>query len=111
MKRRTLLLALAALPFTAAGESPVVTAEGSGGRTLRPFTVADQWELQWNARGGMFQAYLFDDANGEMVGIIANQLKDGPGASYQRKGGRYYLQINALGDWTVTVVQLQKPTK
>jgi hypothetical protein len=102
---------LCVLAPTVAADTVVHTLNGSGGRTTRPFVVGDEWELQWEARGGLFQAFLYDGGNGELVGIIANQPKDGPGATYQRKGGRYYLQINALGDWNLRVVQIDKPGK
>jgi hypothetical protein len=101
-----LLSALSAL--TAANDTVVQTANGSGGRTLRPFVVRDDWELQWDARGGLFQAFLHVGTSGKVLGIIANQPKDGAGASYQRNGGRYYLEINAIGDWTVRIVQIEQ---
>lgn len=30
----------------------------------------------------------------------------GSGSSYQPRGGTYYLGVNGMGDWTVTVIQL-----
>lgn len=78
---------------------------GSGGKNTRPFTVSNGWEIQWNATGNIFQLYLYDN-EGSLKGVPANQQGQGPGSSYQAKGGEYYLQVNALGNWDVKIVQI-----
>ena len=108
MKPRPLLLLLALLGGAApawAADTVVHTLSGNGARTTRPFEVRDQWEVQWDAQGQLFQVYVLDDA-GQIVEMGANQGAPGAGASYVRQGGRYHLQINALGAWTLTVVQI-----
>ena len=82
----------------------VKTFTGSGGKNTRPFTVKDGWEIQWDAKGDIFQLYLYK-ATGDMIGVPANQQRSGKGSSYQAKGGQYYLQVNAIGNWAITVVQ------
>jgi hypothetical protein len=77
---------------------------GSGGKNTRPFTVKDGWEIQWDAKGDIFQLFLYT-ANGDMEGVPANQQGSGKGSSYQAKGGSYYLQVNAIGNWAIKVVQ------
>lgn len=79
--------------------------EGDGTQTSRPFSVSGSWELQWSGTGDLFQAYLYS-ANGDLVNIAANQLGSGAGSSFQPLGGTYYLQVNAVGPWTLQVVPL-----
>jgi len=89
----------------------VQTFTGSGGQTTRPFTVSDRWEIEWDARGDIFQLYLYD-ADGGMEtpmgevprGVPANQMGPGTGSSYQSRGGSYYLQVNAMGDWKIDIL-------
>ena len=83
----------------------VVSFSGSGGKNTRPFNVSDEWEIQWDATGDIFQIFLYS-SDGELVGVAANQSSSGKGSSYQPKAGRYYLQVNALGGWTVDIVSL-----
>lgn len=92
-----------------AQDSVVQTFSGSGGRNTRPFEVKDGWEIQWDAKGGLFQLFLYT-ASGDVEGVPANQQGPGVGASYQAKGGQYYLQVNAIGSWTTKIVQTAKPT-
>ncbi|MCF8307415.1 MAG: hypothetical protein K9I68_00245 [Bacteroidales bacterium] len=88
-----------------AQEKIIKNFSGSGGKNTRPFEVDDGWELQWNAEGDFFQIYLYN-ADGSLKGVPANQQGDGEGNSYQANGGKYYLQINAIGEWDVNIVQL-----
>jgi hypothetical protein len=78
--------------------------EGSGQSTTRPFTVPDGWEIQWDA-GDFIQIYVYE-AGGELNGIAANQQGSGSGSAFQASGGSYYLQMNAMGSWTVRVVDV-----
>jgi len=84
----------------------VKTFSGSGGKNTRPFTVQSGWEIQWDAKGDLFQIYLHT-SNGDMVGVPANQQGAGAGSSYQPEGGQYYLQVNAIGDWSIKIVNLE----
>ena len=43
---------------------------------------------------------------GNLPNVGASQTGPGTGSSYQPKGGSFYLNVAATGDWTVTVVQL-----
>ncbi len=109
MKFKTLIFMLGILVFvtgSAFSQDTVLKAfSGSGGKNTRPFTVKDGWEIQWDANGDIFQLFLYT-ANGDMAGVPANQQGAGEGASYQAKGGQYYLQVNAIGNWTIKIVQL-----
>jgi len=83
----------------------VKSISGSGGKNTRPFTVPSGWEIQWDAKGEIFQLYLYS-ADGTMIGVPANQQGSGKGNSYQAKGGKYYLKVNAMGNWTIKIVQM-----
>lgn len=76
---------------------------GNGAMNTRPFTAPGPWEIQWTARGDIFQIFVYD-GSGDLIGVAANQAGPGSGQSYQPKRGTYYLQVNALGTWTVRVV-------
>lgn len=78
---------------------------GSGMHTTRPFEVTDGWEIQWEFSGDLLQIYLYDET-GDPAGIAANQQADSSGSAYQARGGTYHLDINAIGEWTVRVVEL-----
>ena len=81
----------------------VATFTGNGAKNTRPFQVSSGWDIRWNAQGDIFQLYLYS-ASGNLIGVSANQSGPGTGSSYQAKGGKYYLQVNALGDWTIEIV-------
>ena len=84
----------------------IASFDGSGGKNTRPFTVPSGWEIQWDANGDLFQLFLYN-TEGEIVGVPANQKGAGTGNSYQAKGGEYYLQVNALGDWTINIADVR----
>jgi len=79
---------------------------GSGMKTTRPFTVDSSWEIQWKVSGMIFQVYLQSE-DGQMVDILANQQGEGEGSSYSPKSGTYYLEINAVGDWEIKIVEVE----
>ena len=101
----TLLLALFALPAFASDEQIVQEISASGVRNLRPFTVKDQWEIRWDNKGSMITIAV-RHPDGKLAADGGTQAKPGKGASYQPKGGTYFLEVSGSGDWTVTVVQL-----
>ncbi|TVL95961.1 MAG: hypothetical protein CV087_24030, partial [Candidatus Brocadia sp. WS118] len=77
---------------------------GTGVQNTRPFLVENGWEIQWDAKGDIFQLFLYT-SKGELVGVAANQQGPGKGASFQAKKGHYYLQVNAIDKWTINIVQ------
>jgi len=108
MKFKKMLVLIGIMTFISinafAQDIVVKTFTGSGGKNTRPFAVKDGWDIQWDAKGDIFQLYLYT-ASGEMIGVPANQQGSGNGSSYQAKGGQYYLQVNAIGNWAIKVVQ------
>jgi len=109
MKLKMLIVMVGIIVFSSgnafAQDTLVKEFSGSGGKNTRPFSVKDSWEIQWDAKGDIFQLFLYT-ATGDMVGVPANQQGSGKGSSYQAKGGQYYLQVNAIGNWTIKIVQV-----
>jgi hypothetical protein len=111
--RSLLFLGLIACLLVAAGPLHVAAGDGqviqqvsaSGQRNLRPFTVKDKWEIQWDSKGSLLGITIYK-TDGNLFDPGPMQKGPGSGSSYQRKGGDYYLGINGAGEWTVTVVQL-----
>ena len=101
-----------ALLILAAGEAvanaTIRELSGSGTRNTRPFQPQGPWEVKWNAKGEIFQVFVYT-ASGDLVGVAANQQGAGTGASYQPIGGNYYIQINALGSWSIEIVAVSEP--
>lgn len=87
------------------GTAPVAF-HGNGTRNTRPFVASGPWEVQWDASGDIFQVFI-QDGRGNLVDVAANQLGPGRGASYQPRSGTYYLQVNAMGAWTLQVVPVR----
>lgn len=106
------VLACALTGLAAADEQVVLEEAGNGIRNLRPFTVRDRWEVRWRHAGDYWMADAIrtdppqEDFLAQLPLTIGVQAGSGSGHSYQHKGGTYYLRVNAIGDWTVTVVQL-----
>lgn len=107
LKTMILMVGIVAFVSSSAFSQDTIVKEffGSGGRNTRPFSVEDGWEIQWDAKGDIFQLFLYT-ANGDMEGVPANQQGSGKGSSYQGKGGQYYLQVNAIGNWAIEIVQI-----
>lgn len=76
---------------------------GNGGRALPPFRVAAPSTLRWTNSGAIFQ--LFPKGLGS--GSVNSQARSG--ATYL-KPGRYRLDVNAIGSWTIRVVRgIERP--
>lgn len=103
--RALALLALLALISAHAQDQVVQRYQGTGLQNLRPFTVEDNWEVRWNARGDLFSLYLHD-AEGNMLDVSANQMGSGSGATFVPQAGTYYFQVNALGAWDLEIAQV-----
>ena len=87
-------------------ENIIATFSGSGIKNTRPFKVSGPWEIQWNAQGDIFQLYLHS-SSGKMMDITASQIGPGEGSSYQAQPGKYYLKVNAVGDWSISIVHVE----
>lgn len=79
----------------------------SAGRTPT-FEVSDVWTIEWEARGSMFQAFVFDES-GDLHKIAVNRSGMGQGGQSGEveleTPGTYRLKVNALSTWRVRIVQ------
>jgi WD40 repeat protein len=87
-------------------DKPIKEFSGNGLQTTRPFTVKGGWEIQWDSKGEILQISVYK-GTGEFVGLVSNQMGPGTGSAYQPKGGTYYLQANAMGDWSIKIVKVK----
>ncbi len=100
--KSTFILLLSFWSVLGWAQAPIAKYSGNGMKNTRPFTVDGPWEVKWNASGNLFQVMVFD-IQGNLVDAIANQTGPGKGSSYQTKQGKYYLKINAIGNWTLAI--------
>jgi len=82
----------------------VASFSGSGIQSTRPFRVDGPWTIRWKASGDIFQLFL-NTATGELVDIAANDTCPCNGRSFQPQGGRYFLEVNAIGSWEIEIIQ------
>ncbi|MDT7040827.1 hypothetical protein [Candidatus Nitronereus thalassa] len=75
---------------------------GSGIQTLRPFTIEDNWEIQWEADDNLSINIM--GADGKLANIAGGSKT---GSSYHPKGGKFYLEMQGYKNWKVKVIQLQ----
>ena len=97
------------LGLKVADDSIISRYSGNGMQTTRPFITKTPWEMQWDTKAKdfmMFQVYLYD-GDGNLVGVAANQTKPGKGSFYNPKKGTFYLNINAIADWEIKIVEVK----
>ncbi len=82
---------------------------GNGVKTTEQFDVGDEWIVNWaNLEGGdfsLFQIYAYEPGEDTfgMPKIVANTMTEGSDVSYVHKAGRFYLEINSVGAWAISV--------
>ncbi len=104
-----LALGLLTLIHPARADELIAEYEGQGMQTMRPFTTDTPWEVQWQAKGSLFQIYAYAH-QGPREGwpdVLANQMGSGKGSAYRAGPGTFHLTINAIGSWTVRVVTVE----
>ncbi len=85
----------------------IATFVGTGSKNTRPFSVPAGWEIQWDAKGDIFQMCLHL-ADGSIAGFPASQQGSGTGSTYQAKAGKYYLDVSAIGKWSINIVDVDE---
>ncbi len=70
---------------------------GNGGKQLAPFRLAAPATMIWSNSGPLFQTFT---SGATVNGTVNSQAKRG--TSYM-PAGRYSLQVNAIGNWTIVV--------
>ena len=97
------------LGLTIAKDPIIKSYSGNGTQTTRPFTAKTPFEIQWLAKDEDFMIFQITMYNkdGGLVGVVANQLKPGKGSFYSPKSGTFYLSINTVSAWAITVVAVK----
>jgi hypothetical protein len=71
----------------AAGDGQVIQqVSANGQRNLRPFTVTDKGELQWDSKGSILAITVYK-ADGTLFDVGPMQKGPGSGSSYQPRAG------------------------
>ncbi len=92
------------LLLPAGAEEVIKEFSGTDTFSTKPFTVPDNWEIQWESKGQYLQI-LVNTENSIPLGFAADQMGPGSGSSVQPKGGTYILDMNASGNWKVKIVK------
>ncbi len=88
-------------------ETVVKIFESDSNLVTRPFSVPNNWEIQWTYHNNRHFSITLYKANGDYVDLITNSSgKTSSGKAFQPVGGSYYLKINGNGQWKISVVKL-----
>ncbi len=80
----------------------VLEIEGTGDQVSEAFEVSDGWQIVWQTDGESFEFAVRGDQD---VGTVVDQTGSSSGVTSIVPTGRFYLEINAKGPWSIRVVQ------
>lgn len=85
--------------------------QGSGSRDTEEFVVGEHWRVDWMfspaQTGGLFQVFIYRSDGRLLMNLAANNQRGGTDTSFWAGPGKYFLRINASGDWKVDVQDLR----
>ena len=87
-----------------AEEREIARFSGNGHGATRPFTANCPCEIQWQATGSSFSAWLASP-EGKDLALIGNTTPAGNGTYYWPKSGSYFLKP-AADKWTIRVIEI-----
>lgn len=71
--------------------------------------LPDGWELRWSYEGeGSFIVLVHNE---NYPDLAANHIDSGEGTYYEPKGGEYYFDVTASGDWDIIIVNVEYNNK
>ena len=76
---------------------------GNGSKTTKPFRCRGPWELRWRCKGRAFSADIEKSGDDLFCNIISSEATTGD--SYVRDPGTFHIDVMALGEWSITVVE------
>lgn len=82
--------------------STVLQLEGAGNQSTEPFTVRPGWRIDWQNTGDQFLMAITGDRD---FGTVVEQQEPGSGVTSPTGGGTYRIDVTAVGEWSITVVQ------
>ncbi len=83
--------------------------QGSGSKDTEEFVVGEHWRVDWMfspSQTGLFQVFIYRADGRVLMNLAANSQKGGTDTSFWAGPGKYFLRINASGDWKVDVQDL-----
>lgn len=87
--------------------TPVTTFEGgTANLTTERFTVNGPWKLSWDFQGTALKVSILTDKSAVNAKPIA-QAGSGKGSMTIEKGGTFWLQVKAVGNYKLTVETLE----
>jgi hypothetical protein len=89
-----------------AEEKEIARFSGTGHGATRPFTVTCPCEIQWQATGSSFAAWLASPEGRELA-LIGNTAPASNGTYYWPKSGTYFLKPQG-DNWTIRVVEISR---
>lgn len=85
--------------------------QGSGSRDTEEFVVGEHWRVDWifspAQTGGLFQVFIYRSDGRVLMNLAALNQKGGSDTSFWSGSGKYFLRINASGDWKLDVQDLR----
>ena len=87
----------------------VVKFTGPHNKMTDVFKVKPGWQLKYHALepDRHFSIWVHDEY-GKRIDLAANDIGPKEGKYYQEKGGAYYLDVEAEGNWNVEIIQIKK---
>lgn len=87
---------------------------GTSAKKTEPFTIiGKQWRINWSNKdttgigSTLLQVMVYRPGGSLPLEIPVNTTQEGSDTSYVYQGGEFYLQINSLGNWKITVEELR----
>ena len=87
----------------------VVIFNGPHNKTTPVFKVKPHWQIRYHTlEPDRHFSIVVHDEYGKYISLAANEIGPKEGLYYQEKGGTYYLDVTADGNWRAEIIQLPK---
>lgn len=78
--------------------------QGSDRKTTEPFQITGKtWRVKWKNLGNLLIVNVLRPGEEFPVATPVNTLEQGKDVSYIYEAGEFYLDINAIGDWSIEI--------
>ena len=86
----------------------VVIFNGPHNKTTPVFKVKPHWQIRYHTlEPDRHFSIVVHDEYGKYISLAANEIGPKEGLYYQEKGGTYYLDVTADGNWRAEIIQLK----
>ncbi len=87
----------------------IVKFKGPNNKTTPVFKIKPDWQIKYNTvEPDRHFSIVVHDEYGKYIGLAANAIGPKKGLYYQEKGGTYYLDVTADGNWYIDIIQIKK---